>query len=121
MSPDEGVVTESLGHFSFLQYKLPTTAAEVLPHLVVLSFIKEELHLVKLCARWIPRLLTPTMRGSSQDVRRKTLQWVREIGGWDIFREQLVTGDETWIPFFDPPTKQESMVSKSFMNIRAIF
>ena len=87
------------------------------PSTNVFRVIKEDLHLVRLCARWIPRLLTLSMKDARIKVCEENLQRVREIGGWDSFREQIVTGDETWVPFFDPPTKQESMVSESFTSV----
>ena len=78
----------------------------------VFRVIKEDLGLVRLCARWIPRLLTPAMKDVRVNTCEANLQRVEEDGGWEHFCELIVTGDETWVPFFDPPTKQESMVSK---------
>lgn len=30
--------------------------------------------------------------------------------GWAQLRSKIITGDETWVPFFEPETKQETMV-----------
>lgn len=82
------------------------------PSTSVFRVIKDDLELVRLCARWIPRLLTPEMKEARVSACEENLERVEEAGGWEHFRQLIVTGDETWVPFFDPPTKQESMVSK---------
>lgn len=65
---------------------------------------------VKLSARWVPRLLTVDMKLDRKQKCVNNLELVKQLGGWEAFRELVVTGDETWVPYFDPPTKQESMV-----------
>ena len=88
------------------------------PSTTVFRVLKDDLDLVRLCARWIPRLLTPAMKEARVSICQANLQRAEELGGWDHFRELIVTGDETWVPFFDPPTKQETMVSKSVIFLK---
>jgi histone-lysine N-methyltransferase SETMAR len=66
--------------------------------------------LVKLSARWIPKLLTSDLKQQRLQVCLNNLELVKQHGGWETFRQLIVTGDETWVPHFDPPTKQESKV-----------
>ena len=69
-----------------------------------------EMDLVKLSARWVPRILTSEMKQNRHGICQSNLQMVEEYGGWEKFLPLIVTGDETWIPFFDPPSKQVSKV-----------
>ena len=82
------------------------------PSTTVFRVIKDDLELTRLCARWIPRLLTQDMKDARVSMCQANLQRVEEVGGLEHFRDLIVTGDEIWVPFFDPPTKQESMVNK---------
>lgn len=70
----------------------------------------QKMDLVKLSARWVPRILTPDLKTQREQTCQGNLTLVDEHGGWDSFRSLVVSGDETWIPHFDPPTKQESKV-----------
>lgn len=66
--------------------------------------------LVKLSARWVPKLLTAELKLQRQQTCQGNLELVRNKGGWDFIRQHIVTTDETWIPHFDPETKQDSKV-----------
>lgn len=103
----------------FLQEDARQTLRELVdrtdsPTTIVLRVIKDDLELVRLSAHWVPRLLTPAMKESRANTEKINLKRVDEAGGWDHFRSLIVTGDETWVPFFDPPTKQETMASRRF-------
>ena len=86
------------------------------PSTTVFRVVKDDLALIRLSARWVPRLLTPAMKDTRANTARSNLQRIDEAGGWEQFRQLIVTGDETWVPFFDPPTKQESMVSGNLFS-----
>jgi [histone H3]-lysine36 N-dimethyltransferase SETMAR len=69
--------------------------------------LHENLGLSKVCARWVPRLLT-----NEQKEFRALLSlnlYHRFVEDEDEFRCRLVTGDETWVYYYDPPTKQHDM------------
>jgi histone-lysine N-methyltransferase SETMAR len=66
--------------------------------------------LVKLSARWIPRILTAEMKLQREQTSRSNLSLADRLGGWETFCPRIVTGDETWIPHFNPLSKQQSMV-----------
>ena len=72
------------------------------------SIIHEDLHMRKLCTKWVPKCL-------NADEKRQCCQSSEQI--WNFFgaiqmisyRAQLVTMDETWLYHYDPETKQQSM------------
>jgi [histone H3]-lysine36 N-dimethyltransferase SETMAR len=61
----------------------------------------------KLCARWVPRMLTPE---GKENRKRFCLQLLhRYAREGDAFIDQIVTGDESWAHHFDPENKRQSM------------
>lgn len=75
------------------------------------SIIKEELGMKKVCARWIPRLLTDDQKQQRIDNSEMCLGRYRRQG--NRFLEEIITVDETWISVYDPETKQDSSVWKT--------
>ena len=72
----------------------------------VLKILHDDLGMKKVSARWIPRLLTPEQKLYRKEVSRENLAELE----WDkIFLSRIITGDETWVHHWNPPTKQESM------------
>lgn len=72
----------------------------------VVSILHDHLGLSKLCARWVPRLLTREQK----EVRASTClelmhQYDRDE---EDFRNRFVTEDECWIYSYDPETKEMS-------------
>ena len=69
--------------------------------------ISEMLGYNKVCARWVPRMLTAEMKR----VRLQTSHDNLELFRTDPvkFRRRYVTMDETWAHHFDPETKLQSM------------
>uniref|UniRef100_A0A1I8IN35 HTH_48 domain-containing protein n=1 Tax=Macrostomum lignano TaxID=282301 RepID=A0A1I8IN35_9PLAT len=70
----------------------------------------QKMNHVKLSARWVPQLLTEVMKLDRQQKCVNNLELVNQHGGWEAFRELIVTGDETWsmvwtIRGSDPPMK----------------
>lgn len=74
----------------------------------VQTILHEHLGVRKLCARWIPHLLT--------DAQKKTrVVWSRQMikkfaGGASKDVYKIVTGDESWIYAYEPETKNQSTV-----------
>lgn len=67
--------------------------------------LTENLGLTKLCARWIPRLLTCTQMDARVVLSKSNL---RSMDRDPDFYEKLITVDETWIHYYDPDSKQQS-------------
>src|ERR1700759_5411150 len=69
--------------------------------------ISEILGYIKVCARWVPRMLTPEIKGVRLQTSRDNLELYRADPV--KFHRRYVTMDETWAHPFDPETKQQSM------------
>ncbi|PNF43968.1 hypothetical protein B7P43_G00913 [Cryptotermes secundus] len=66
----------------------------------------ESLGYRKVCARWVPRLLTEDHKGQREIITLELLQRYRHEG--DDFLLCIVTGDESWFHHFEPETKWPS-------------
>lgn len=69
--------------------------------------LKDQLHLSKLSARWVPRLLTAEQKIRRVECSQINLTMLRDEGT-DDFWARFITTDETWLPFFSPDTKESS-------------
>lgn len=65
--------------------------------------IHEELHMNKVSARWVPRLLTPLQKQTRHDFSQQNLTLLER--NEDDFFARLVTMDECWVYLYDPETK----------------
>jgi [histone H3]-lysine36 N-dimethyltransferase SETMAR len=84
--------------------------ADEFPHLgrtTVYTIVTEKLGYHKLCARWVPKMLTDQHKEQRMSSGREFLNRYRQDGD-DLF-SHIVTGDETWISYINPETKQQSM------------
>ena len=72
----------------------------------VQKIIHEELHMTKVSARWVPRLLTPLQRKTRHDLSMQNLTLLDEDE--ESFFGRLVTMDECWVYLYDPETKEMS-------------
>ncbi len=66
----------------------------------------ESLGYRKVCARWVPRLLTEDHKGQRKAITSELLQRYRHEG--DDFLLRIVTGDESCFHHFEPETKRQS-------------
>ena len=74
----------------------------------VLKILHERLGLHKICARWVPYLLTDEQKRSRD---RLASQVIQKYDKCDPRRlEEIVTGDETWIYHFQPDSKAKNQV-----------
>lgn len=76
----------------------------------VQRILANELHMKKVSARWVPRMLTDEQKKNRVDISRVNLEKFQADQENFLFR--FVTMDETWIHHFDPETKQQSMTWK---------
>lgn len=72
--------------------------------------ITEDLKLSKVCARWVPRLLSEHHKEQRVDAALQFQQFFDDEG--DSLFDRIVTGDETWIHNWTPESKRKSMVWK---------
>ena len=73
----------------------------------VLNILHDHLGLSKVCAKWVPRLLTPVQKSFRVETCSELLGIYSANS--DNVLSRIVTGDETWIHHWDPDTKQKSM------------
>jgi [histone H3]-lysine36 N-dimethyltransferase SETMAR len=72
----------------------------------VLSML-DQLEVRKVCSKWVPKLLTKEMMNQRLSTCQDLLESFQNCSG-DFF-QGVVTGDETWIFYYDPYSKRESM------------
>ena len=78
----------------------------------VLKVLRERLGLRKICARWVPHLLTGEQKQS---------RVIKKYDKCDPRRlEEIVTGDETWIYHFQPDSKAKNKVLVSSEGDRPV-
>jgi len=68
----------------------------------VFNTMHEDLGVSKVSARWVPRLLTIEQKQTRTVFCSENLQLA---GSEKNFFSRVVTGDETWLHFYDPETK----------------
>ena len=71
------------------------------------NILHDELHMSKVCARWVPKMLSDDMKQSRVTISGAML--TRYNTNPDDFHFRVVTCDETWLYHYDPESKQESM------------
>ena len=71
------------------------------------NILHDELHMSKVCARWVPKMLSDDMKQSRVTISGAML--TRYNTNPDDFHLRVVTCDETWLYHYDPESKQESM------------
>lgn len=73
--------------------------------------LTNELNMHKVCARWIPRLMSEENKIKRVSVSKKFLARFRREG--DSFLDRIITTDETWLFLYDPETKEQSSIWKT--------
>ena len=71
------------------------------------TILHEHLSMSKVCARWVPKMLTPDMKATR--VNTSSVLLSRYNVNPENFLSRVVTGDETWVHYYDPSSKFESM------------
>ena len=72
--------------------------------------VTEKLHMRRVCARWVPRLLIPEQKDTRVQVCMQLKMMLQED---PEFLSKVITADESWLHHFDPESKQQSSVWKS--------
>ena len=74
----------------------------------VLKILREQLGLRKICARWVPHLLTDEQKQSRVRLASQVIEKYDKCDPRHL--EEIVTGDETWIYHFQPDSKAKNKV-----------
>jgi len=73
------------------------------------AILTDDLHTKRVCAKFVPRLLTDDQREQRQTIARDLFECSCE----DVqFLKNTVTGYESWVCGYDPGTKQQSSLWK---------
>ena len=75
---------------------------------IVLKILSERLGLRKICARWVPHLLTDEQKQSWIRLASQVIEKYDKCDPRHL--EEIVSGDETWIYHFKPDSKDKSKV-----------
>ncbi|UYV77487.1 hypothetical protein LAZ67_15001238 [Cordylochernes scorpioides] len=74
------------------------------------TIMSDVLNSLKVCARWVPRLLLENHKQQRMEAARAFLEMHQRDG--DQLFSRIVTGDESWVHHSTPETKRQSMVWK---------
>lgn len=74
---------------------------------VVHEIVSDRLKYRKLCARWVPKMLTEEHKNNRVSAAREFLERYETEG--ETFLNSVVTGDETWVYHHTPESKRQSM------------
>ena len=74
----------------------------------VLKILHERLGRRKICARWVPHLLTDEQKQSRVRLASQVIEKYDKCDPCHL--EEIVTGDETWIYHFQPDSKAKNKV-----------
>ena len=73
----------------------------------VQKILKKHLDLRKVCARWVPDLLTEEQKTQRLKCARELLKTYKGFNSRVI--SNLLTGDETWVHMFEPQRRADNM------------
>lgn len=76
----------------------------------VQRIMSEELGMSRVCARWVPRLLSEEQR---QRRVRDSCTFIRQYERDRNFLDKIITMDETWAHYFEPEGKKQSSIWKT--------
>ncbi|UYV71288.1 hypothetical protein LAZ67_8002510, partial [Cordylochernes scorpioides] len=74
------------------------------------TIMSDVLNFLKVCTRWVPRLLLENHKQQRMEAARTFLEMHQRDG--DQLFSRIVTGDESWVHHSTPETKRQSMVWK---------
>jgi histone-lysine N-methyltransferase SETMAR len=83
------------------------SASTALSHGTIYTILHDHLGKRKICARWVPHILTESQKTARMETAASLL---RKFKAWgeNVFRD-IATGDETWMHLFEPPRKAQNM------------
>jgi hypothetical protein len=88
----------------------------VISKTTVHELLVQELHMNRICVRWVPRLLSEENMTNRTKASRQFLRKFSQSGIG--FLDRIITTDETWFHYCDPETKQQSSQWKNIDSPR---
>lgn len=83
------------------------TSLSGLSHGTIHTILHDFLGLRKICARWVPHVLTSAQKALRVETASSLLRKFRAWGENSL--HDIATGDETWMHLFEPPRKAQNM------------
>jgi hypothetical protein len=77
----------------------------------------QELHMNRICARWVPRMLSEENMTNRTEASRPLLRKFSQSGIG--FLDRIITTDETWFHYYYPEAKQQSSQWKNVDSPRS--
>ena len=78
---------------------------------VTYYIIYDNLNMRRICARWIPKMLSECQKTQRVESCRRFVQRFEREG--EDFLSRTVTADETWISLYEPESKEQSTMWKT--------
>ena len=75
------------------------------------TIIHENLNLRRLCARWIPKMMSECQKAQRVESCQRFVQRFEREG--EYFLSRIVTADETWISLYESESKEQSTMWKT--------
>ena len=76
-----------------------------IPETTVWEILNKILGMTRVCAKFIPKLLTTEQKDFRSEIAQDNLEMVRDD---ENVLKKVITGDELWVYGYDPETKQQS-------------
>jgi histone-lysine N-methyltransferase SETMAR len=89
----------------------------VISKTTVHEILVQELHMNRICARWVPRMLSEENMTNRTEASRQFLRKFSQSGIG--FLDRIITTDEAWFHYYDPETKQQSSQWKNVDSPRS--
>ena len=70
------------------------------------DILSNELNMNRVCARWVPRILTSENLAKRVELSK---QFIKKVDRGGVrYLDRIITTDESWFHYYDPETKQQS-------------
>ena len=76
-----------------------------IPKTIVAEILTENLGMVRVAAKFIPKLLTAEQKSLRLQIAQENLEMVNNN---ENILKKIITGDESWVYGYDPETKHQS-------------
>ncbi|CAG8548229.1 3254_t:CDS:2 [Cetraspora pellucida] len=106
--PCEATIPQNIAKVKNLVIGDPHTTTKELANLVGISqgaitgILTKELGMVKICAKWVPHVLTDEQRRKQVEVSKKLLKKLQK--GFN----NIIIGNETWVYYFTTSSKESN-------------
>ncbi|XP_025193608.1 protein GVQW3-like [Melanaphis sacchari] len=77
-----------------------------IPKSTVHRILTEDLGMTRVCAKFIPKLLSEQQKSLRLEIAQDNLEMINSD---ENFLKKVITGDELWVYGYDPETKQQSL------------